>query len=266
MTAVRSSDELSSVRRALHALELLATAQGGRGVSDLARELGVHKSSVSRLLGTLQAAGFVDLNSISGRFELGAGVLRLAAIAGDRLELPRVGLPFLRALAERSGESANLSVRRGLFRVAVQEVESANRVRMVAGIGHPYPLHRGAPSKVLLASLPEDEFEKVLHALPPDESKPRALAELRVRIARVKENGYATSIAENIVGAASVAVPIRGADSTVIAALGVAGVTPRWSERQMRALLPSLLATAEDIERLIGTAASPRQRIDGARA
>ena len=256
MAPLRSSDELLSVRRALVTLELLACAPEGRGVSDLARELGVHKSSASRLLGTLQNGGLVDINAASGRFELGAGFLRLAARAVERLDLARLSLPFLRGLAERSGETAYLSVRRGLHRVAVQEVESVSAVRMVAGVGHPYPLYRGAPSKILLAALPDDEVERILTAIPPEDVSSRQVVDLRAQIARAQQDGYAISIEENSPSAAAVAVPIRGHLGNVVAALGVAGVTPRWDEQRMLAFLPTLRQSASEIAQLIGYASS----------
>ena len=233
-------------------LELLAGAPGGRGVSDLARELGVHKSSASRLLATLRSGGLVDVDLATGRFELGAGFLRLAARAVERLDISHLTLPFLRDLAARSGETAYLSVRRGLHRVAVQEVESVNPVRMVAGIGHAYPLYRGAPSKILLAALPEDELMKVIGSMPRDPASRRLKAAIPAEIALARDDGYAMSLEENIPNAAAVAVPIHGHLGTVVAALGVAGVTPRWGRQQMLAFLPVLRQSAHEIAELIG--------------
>ena len=251
MSAVHSSDELLSVRRALITLQLLAGAPDGRGVSDLARELGVHKSSASRLLATLRSGGLVDIDLATGRFELGVGFLRLAARAVERLDLSQLSLPFLRDLAARSGETAYLSVRRGLHRVAVQEVESTNPVRMVAGVGHPYPLYRGAPSKILLAALPDDEVAKVLETMPRDAAARLKIA-VREEIARTRHDGYAISLEENVASAAAVAVPIRGHLRTVVAALGVAGVTPRWDRQRMLSFLPALQQGAREISELIG--------------
>jgi DNA-binding IclR family transcriptional regulator len=252
MCAVHSSDELLSVRRALTTLELLAGAPRGRGVSDLARELGVHKSSASRLLATLRSGGLVDIDLATGRFELGAGFLRLAARAVERLDISQLALPFLRDLAEHSGETAYLSVRRGLYRVAVQEVESTNPVRMVAGVGHPYPLYRGAPSKILLAALPDDEIAKVLGTMPRDTAVRRLKTELRKEIALTRHDGYAISLEENVASAAAVAVPILGHLGNVVAALGVAGVTPRWNRQRMLSFLPILRQSAHEIAELIG--------------
>lgn len=252
MVALRAADGVLSVRRAVAALELVAGAPGGRGVSDLARELGVHKSSASRLLATLRSGGLVDVDLSSGRFELGAGFLRLAARAVERRDLAQLSLPFLRDLAARSGETANVSVRRGRFRVALQEVESANPVRMVAGVGHAYPLDRGAPSKVLLAAMPDAEVAVVLRSMPRDAAAKRRRSLLREQIARTRRDGYAISLEENVAGASSIAVPIRGHLGNVVAALGVAGVVSRWVPDRMLELLPALRESADEIGELIG--------------
>lgn len=252
MSSVDPPYELLSVRRALATLELLASAPGGRGVSDVARELGVHKSSASRLLATLRSGGLVDVDLATGHFGLGAGFLRLAARAVERLDISQLALPFLRDLAAQSGETAYLSVRRGLHRVAVQEIESANPVRMVAGIGHVYPLYRGAPSKILLAALPDEEVAKVIASMPRDPATRRLKAAMRVEIALARDDGYAISLEENVPSAAALAVPVCGHLGTVVAALGIAGVTPRWGRQRMLAFLPALRQSAGEIGRLIG--------------
>lgn len=241
--------------RAVAALEFLAGAPSGRGVSDLARELGVHKSSASRLLATLRARGLVDLDAVSGHFGLGAGFLRLAARALERRDLGQLALPFLRNLATRSGETAYVSVRHGSSRVAIQEVVSANPVRMVSGIGHPYPLYRGAPSKVLLAALPDDEIAGIVAADRVFDDSQRL--RLHDELTRVRRDGYAISFAENVPSAASIAVPIRDHQRVVIAALGIAGVVPRWDRKRMLACLPALRGSAQQIMRLVDHPSHP---------
>lgn len=252
-TAERPGQGLHSVRRAFAVLERLADAPAGRGVTDLARELGVHKSSASRLLATMRSAGIVEVDAASGRFELGPGLLHLAARASERLDLARLSLGILRDLAARSAETAYLSVRRGRFRVAIQEVESANPVRMVAGIGHPYPLYAGAPSKVLLAAMPDREVAAVTKGMPRGRRPRREVtARLRSELERVRRDGYAISFGENAPSASSIAVPVRGHLGTVVAALGVAGVSPRWDRRQMLELLPAMRDSVEEIGALLG--------------
>ncbi len=224
-------------------------------MSDIARELGVHKSSASRLLATLRGGGLVDLNASSGRVELGAGFLRLAARVVRRSDLAHVALPFLRVLMARSGETAYLSARRGSFRTAVQEVESPNPVRMVAGIGHLYPLHAGAPGKVLLASLPDAEVSELLNALPRRRGRTqRGAARIRADLEQTRRAGYAITFEENIPNASSIAVPVRGHLGTVVAALGVAGVAPRWNRKRMLEFLPILRENAREIGELLGAA------------
>jgi DNA-binding IclR family transcriptional regulator len=266
----RPGGGLHSVSRAFALLERIAAAPGGHGVSDLARELGVHKSTASRLLSTMRGASMVEVDEDSGHFTLGPGLLRLAARASERLDLGRLSVAILRELASRSGETAYLSVRRGRFRVAIQEIESANPVRMVAGVGHPYPLYAGAPSKALLVGMAARDVAAVLRDLPrrgrPRETVARVLAELE----RVRADGYAVSFGENAPRAASIAVPVRDHTGAVVAALGIAGVSPRWARAQMLEHLPALRRGAAEIGELLGrtagTARSALERLDQAEA
>ena len=243
-----SSGELLSVKRALAVLDLLADASEGLGVTDLARELGIHKSSASRLLATLRAGGLVELDERTGRCGLGPGFLRLSARVFGRLDLPTLTAPILRELAMESGESASLSIRRGHLRLAIQEVESANPVRMVAGVGCPYPLYKGAPSKVLLAALTDDQVTEVIK----EGRLKQSARKLREEIEQVRRSRYAISRAENVPGASSVAVPIRDRTGTVVAALGVAGVASRWNRKRMLAFLPLLRERGLAIGELLG--------------
>lgn len=260
---IRGSDSLVSVSRALAVLDLLADASDGRGVSDIARELGVHKSSASRLLATLRGGGLVEVNASSGRFELGTGFLRLAARVVQRTDLAQVALPCLRDLTTRSGETAYLSVRRGSFRTAVQEIESPNPVRMVAGIGHLYPLHAGAPGKVLLASLPDAEISELLKAIPHGRGRAQqGAARIRADLEHTRRAGYAISFEENIPNASSIAVPVYGHLGSVVAALGIAGVGPRWDRKRMLAFLPILRENAREIGELLGATRSAANSAD----
>lgn len=226
-------------------------------MSDIAQGLGVHKSSASRLLATLRDGDLVEVNASSGRFELGAGLLRLAGRVVRRTDLAQVSLPFLRDLMTRSGETAYLSARHGSFRAALQEVESTNPVRMVAGIGHLYPLHAGAPGKVLLASLPDAEVSELLSAMPHRRGRAQQdAARIRADLEQTRRAGYAISFEENIPNASSIAVPVRGHLGTVVAALGIAGVAPRWNRKRMLEFLPVLRENAREIGELLGAAQS----------
>lgn len=254
----RAPATLGSVRRAFAALERLADAPAGRGVTELARDLGVHKSSASRLLATMRDAGIVVADEASGRYGLGPGLLRLTARTWARLDVAAVSHNVLSDLAALSGETAYVSVRHGHSRVAVGEVESANPVRMVAGIGRPYPLYAGAPSKVLLAAMTADAVTTVMRDLPG--ARRGAAQRLRADLDRVRRTGYAMSVGENVEGATSVAVPIRGHAGAVVAALALAGVDPRWDRQRMLAIVPQLRSGAAEIERLLGRVAGQRPR------
>ena len=97
---------VQSVDRALAVLEILAR-DGHAGVSDIAEEMGIHKSTVSRLLGSLVSREMVHQNSERGKYQLGFGILRLASSIPGRLSLVREARPVLEALADQFKETVN---------------------------------------------------------------------------------------------------------------------------------------------------------------
>ena len=113
---------VQSVDRALAVLEILAR-DGHAGVSDIAEEMGIHKSTVSRLLGSLVSREMVHQNSERGKYQLGFGILRLASSIPGRLSLVREARPVLEALADQFKETVNITVARDGYAVTQEEFE-----------------------------------------------------------------------------------------------------------------------------------------------
>src|SRR5580700_8080750 len=103
---------VQSVDRAVAILEILAR-DGEAGVTEVARELGVHKSTASRLLAALDRRELVTQDAARGKFRLGAGIVRLAGAASRRLDVVQEGRPVCRALAQQLGETVNLAILSG---------------------------------------------------------------------------------------------------------------------------------------------------------
>jgi IclR family transcriptional regulator, acetate operon repressor len=163
-----------------------------------------------------------------------------------RTDLRAIAAPELRRLSEETGETATLSIRRGDMRLYVDQVVPEQELRLQVQLGTPYPLHAGGPSKAFLAFLGADEIELYLakHAL-------TALTEktivdegaLRLELAAIRRRGYATSMGERQVGAASIAAPVFDHDGHVIAVLSAAGPLSRFKPR-MSVCADKLLAAA----------------------
>ena len=144
---------VQSVERTLDILEALAE-MGEVGIAQLSSSIGLHASTVHRLLATLISRGYVRQNTDSGRYLLGLKPLDVARAVKDHLDMRMEALPVLRHLMRKSGEAANLAVRDRHHLVYLEQASSPGRMlRMFVQIGGRAPLHSTASGKVLLAHL-----------------------------------------------------------------------------------------------------------------
>ena len=251
----RSSVDLSAqttvraVDRALDILLCFAKAEGGLSLSDISREVGLHKSTVHRLLTSLQKKGFVRRHTDSDKYLLGWSVLELLSNLYQSNELASVVLPEMTHLRDATGETVSLYIRSGKERLRIQSVESNAPVRNVATIGKTYPLYIGASGKVLLAYASSEFVEEVLadSTLPPDFDREN----LRSQLEQVRNDGYAVSIQERDDGASAIAAPIFGRNHEFVAALSVSGPVTRFSRDIISGYVETVKTSANLISKLL---------------
>jgi DNA-binding IclR family transcriptional regulator len=244
---------LQSVDRALQVLELLAS-WGPRGVSELASEIGVHKSTAFRLLGALEARDLVEQTAERGKYRLAFGLVRLARRVNVQVDLTEQARMLTETLSHRLGESINVAVLREKF--AVNVVQSRGQASVVSQnwIGQLTPLHATSSGKVLLAHLDEVERTRLigngLERFTPNTRTDRATLERELAV--VLETGHATTFGELEIGLNAVAVPVRGEDGTVLAALSASGPAYRVSAERITEVLPDIVAAGAELSRRMG--------------
>ncbi|MBU6256110.1 MAG: IclR family transcriptional regulator [Chloroflexi bacterium] len=241
-----------SVDRAAALLVCLADADGSASVTDLSHSLDLHKSTVSRLLSTLERRGLVEQDRESGHFRLGVGIIRLAQSAERTLDLRTIALPEMEALAKTTHETVSLEVFDGVgAAVAICQIDGPNLTPMPDITGRPVAMHAIASGKVLLASLPERTVLAIarrglIRYTPRTITDPRALLE---ELATIRKRGYAVAIGEWDERITAAAVPICDARGSVIATVVVWGASARVTP----GTLPSLVTAARDAAQLIST-------------
>jgi DNA-binding IclR family transcriptional regulator len=161
------------------------------GVSELARELVLHKSTVSRLLATLEGRGLV--RRVGDRFVPGPELVRLGSLASRGLALLPLARPILSGLAEDTGETVNLAVRQGDAVLNVHQVEAAHFVGLTDWTGRTTPLHATANGKALLA-FGDDPVPRALPAL--TERTIVGRRALEEELERTRQRGYARAVEE----------------------------------------------------------------------
>jgi DNA-binding IclR family transcriptional regulator len=243
---------VQSVDRALTILELLAR-EGEAGVTEIAADRGVHKSTAFRLLATLESHRLVEQTTERGRYRLGVGVLRLAGATTARLDLVQEARPICRRLAADSGETVNIAVLSDRSVLYVDQVAGQSALQAHNWVGQHIPLHATSNGKVLLSGLPADDVDRRLPRLPSYTADTvTTRAQLRKDLAVVREQGYAVAVDELEVGLTAIAAPIRNAHGDVIASLSVSGPTFRLGDLRVKQLVPVVQDAADEVSRRLG--------------
>jgi IclR family transcriptional regulator, acetate operon repressor len=244
---------VQSVDRAVTILEILA-ARGEAGITEIAEELGVHKSTASRLVSALQRRGLLEQLGDRGKYALSFGIVRLAAATTGRMDLARLGQPTCQALAEIIGETVNLAVSDGEAAINVAQEFGTSSVSSQNWVGRRTPLHATSAGKVLLAHMDELERRSLLRRRLTryTEATITEPAVLRAELARVVDEGYARSFDELEVGMHAVAVPVWAHDGNVVAALSASGPSYRLPRRLARAVVSAMREVARELSSKLG--------------
>lgn len=247
------SSAVQSVDRALVVMEILAVL-GQAGITEIAAELGVHKSTVSRLISVLEARGYVEQLSERGKYRLGFAVARLARSTSARLDLVKQSQGACDALAMDSGETTNLAVLDGDRIVNVAEAIGPAGIALRTWIGQSCPAHATSSGKVLLAALGVGDLRERLgtrlESFTDETVTTRTDLEAELQVVRTR--GWACVREELEVGLNAVAAPVYDADAEVVAALSVSGPSYRLGEDEFEAIAALAIAAAESISRRLG--------------
>lgn len=234
-----------SIRRALDILSLLTDDKPVVSVRDITEATGLPKTTVLRLVHTLEQSGL--LWATAGGYMAGPGLWRWAYLARQSWQLPPETQATMRELGARHEETVNLYVLRDISRVCVAQQESPRALRHVVQVGDELPLWAGATSKVLLSDAADALLARVASRSP---AGPKLLETLRQWAADTRRDGYAVSHGEREEGISAVAVPVTGRSGAVTAALALSGPTLRFTADRVAQFAADLkLAAARMSER-----------------
>lgn len=244
---------MQSVDRAISVLEILART-GESGVTEIAAELGVHKSTAFRLVAALDRRGLVEQNADRGKYRLGVGILRLAGATTARLDVVQEARPICHQLASDTGETVNIAVLSDGAALYLDQVAGSSALQPHNWVGQRIPLHATSNGKILLAGIGDSEVAsqvgRSLRRYTP--TTITSLKALRAELASIRERGYAIAIDELEIGLAAVAAPILGVHGDVLASLSVSGPTFRLDETAMAGATDAVRTAAFDVSRRLG--------------
>ena len=204
---------------------------------------GLTRSRAMRLLGTLEARGYLIENRETRSYHPGIKLAVLGKSFENYYSLERSTRPILKELAAQTGESATFYVMDGFDRVALVREEGTHAIRFSVHEGQRMPLNAGASAKVLLAFGSPEVLERILPAMPGDDAK------ILQEINRVRNTGYATSKGENIPDAHAIAAPVFDNQKRLIGALGIAGPASRFNDEKSDQRIKSVVEAARQLSK-----------------
>jgi DNA-binding IclR family transcriptional regulator len=244
---------IQSVDRALQVLEILAR-QGQGGVSDIADTLGVHKSTVSRLVSVLEARGFVEQLADRGKYRLGFTLVRLAGATMATRDLGKESREISEALAAEAGETVNLAILEGDRAINITEASGPLGIALRTWVGQSSPAHATSSGKVLLAAVPENRLPQVLGA-DLERFTANTIVDsdvLTEQLRLISRRGWASAVEELEDGLNAIAAPVRDHTGDVIAALSVSGPSFRLTADTIDHLSSRVRASALEISVRLG--------------
>ncbi len=251
--AARVRTRLSSVANAIRMIKVFSDAQYEIGISDLAKQLGLAKSTVHRLATTLVGEGVLEQNIQDGRYRLGLTLFELGALVRRKMDVTEEARQFLKSLAEKTGETLHLAVLDHQAVLYINIIESQRAIRLGYKIGARAPIHCTAVGKALLAYQPEAIVDgAILRGLTP--YTPNTIVDAQAfqrELASVRARGYSLENEEIEVGLRSIASPVRNSAGNVIAAIGIAGPAHRLSRKTLLSYADDLVAATDAVMLLV---------------
>lgn len=238
-----------ALKNGLDAL-LLVASRRSIGVTELAAELGIDKSTASRVLATLHEANMVERQQDTLRYGLGPAILHMYERYHRNLSVLAVARPVMERLATEIRESVHLGVLANDQAVVVDQVLSDSRLVVNAQVGGREPLHCSSVGKCLLAFAPDELRDSLLSGLSFEARTDNTITDLprlERELDRVRHLGYATDAEELSPGITCVAVPIRNSRGSYEYALGASGAAGRMTPAKLDRVVPLMLHAARDI-------------------
>lgn len=246
---------LGTLDKGLHVLVVLAEARGpGLTLTELCGQVGMHRTTMFRILATLQTRGFVTRDEQSGRYRVGLRVLGLAAGLLRGLDIRTIARPILQELCQRTQELVYLTVLDDGEVMTVESFDSDQLISLRAEIGDRRPAYCSASGKAILAYLPTDEVDQILARGMPALTQRTITSPVVMHhhLAEIRARGFAFDDEERMEGLRCVAAPILNLEGAVFGSTSIAVPLMRAPWPRLEELGHEVAIAAGEISRQLG--------------
>lgn len=246
---------VKSVSRALHIIDIVSSKKDGLGVTEIAKQMDINKSSVYRILSTLVRYGYIEQDEETERYKLGYKFLEMSSKLLESIDLRAEAKPYLRELEKATNEVIHLVVYDQGEVIYIEKLEGTETLRMHSKVGKRAPMHCTAVGKAILAHLPLRVVLDILERKGMPQHTDHTITDKEVflnELAVVRQKGYALDLEENEYGIRCIAVPIFDHSGNVIAAVSVSGPTIRMTDERIEQLQAHMRHIGKQISARLG--------------
>ena len=251
-----SANTVRSIERALKILLSFREDEPELTLSQLGRRVNLSPATMHRLIGTLQAHGFLIQNEDKGTYKLGPVLMRLGSLAQKGIDLVTVSEAHLRELVKKTNETGYLFTLDAGQAICLIRIEGLYPVKVLAvNTGERISLNCGASPRILLASLPDEEIARLIKDKKIDRMTPYSLIrsnEIWEDVRQSRKHEYKLCFDDVIEGVAAIGAPIKNDNGEIVGALSIAGIKPRFSESKQAKLINAVKIAANKISASLG--------------
>lgn len=244
------------IDRAFDILEILAFEKDGLGVTEIGNRLGLHKSTVHRILGTMVKRGYIEKTRDRGLYKVGLKLVEISSIYLNSVELKTEARPYLSALMSKLGQPVHLATLDDCDVVYIDKIEQVNSIRLYSQIGRRVPAYCSALGKCLLSGLSDEEVEirlSKMNYVGYTNCTVTSKEELFRQIIETRRNGWAIDDEEHELGVRCVAAPIFDYRGKVVAAVSISASTNVFSRDRVEEFVRHVKETAHEISLRLGS-------------
>jgi DNA-binding IclR family transcriptional regulator len=238
-----------SVKKAFRILHTIADSPNGLGVSELAKQLKIGKSTVHGITSALEELGVLIRDPKRKKYSIGFTLLELRKKAYGKMELRDVAKIPMEKLMEKIGETVFLGILSGDHVTILDRVESHHDMKITSPPGTRLPLIAGATGKVFLSQLEEKKAKEMIQKVGLVKFTPKSIVDQKKffkEVEEVKKRGYAMDDEEYMLGVKAIAAPIQ-TSSPPLAAIWVVGFTSSLNDQKMEKVISEIQKTAQEI-------------------
>lgn len=246
---------VQSVDRTLSILELISDYNEGLGITDISEKVGLHKSTVHRLLGTLIYKGYVVQDVNTNKYRLTLKLFELGNKRIGDMDILDASKIYTEALMESINEVVHVVIRDNDDIIYIDKVEADNNIRMASKVGRRSPLYSTSVGKAILAYLDEGEVQRIWNNSKIEKLTEKTITDYDVflqELSKIKKLGYAEDDEENELGVRCIGAPVFNFRGEVEGAISISGPTFRVTKEKIDEIAKEVIKYAHLISKELG--------------